>query len=345
LSVLAAPPALAQADDKASTNLQRGIKAMPVQRAAPHYPSNELTRGRQGWVQLSYVVTTDGKVVDPVVQDSSGSPSFEKAALRAVQDWAFEPATWNGKPVQQCDTKVMLTFAIDGNIKKVSPKFSRLYRRIDKLLLDGELEAARDEIDETFASFDMTLSELSWLWALRARYAGQIGDNDIQLSAVRKATAGSGKWIDDDLYPGLLLIRTIRELESGDYSSALESYDKLLSTGSDLPQIELMRPAIEKVESMVASDALLSVPGRIPDDANCVECEDDWHYDLLRRRFTIEAISGNLRDLEIRCQRQRVVDKVREDISWEIPASWGSCSVIVFGEPGAKFTLFEEPTA
>jgi TonB family protein len=156
LSVLAAPPALAQADDKASTNLQRGIKAMPVQRAAPHYPSNELTRGRQGWVQLSYVVTTDGKVVDPVVQDSSGSPSFEKAALRAVQDWAFEPATWNGKPVQQCDTKVMLTFAIDGNIKKVSPKFSRLYRRIDKLLLDGELEAARDEIDETFASFDMT---------------------------------------------------------------------------------------------------------------------------------------------------------------------------------------------
>jgi TonB family protein len=345
VSVLAASPSLAEAEEPDVPGPQVGVKAEWLRRTPPKYPRVELERGRQGWVILSYVVTTDGKVVDPVVQDSSGSASFEKAALRTVEDWTFKPATWNGEPVQQCDTKVMLTFAIEDQIQKVSQKFFRIYRKIDKMLLDGELEPAAKMLDETFESFDMTLSEISWLWALRARYAGQIGDNDMQLAAVRKATAGSGKWVDDDLYPGLLLIRTIRELESGDYSSALESYDKLLSTGSDLPQIELMRPAIEKVESMIASDALLSVPGRIPDDANCMECEDDWHYDLLRRRFTIEAISGNLRDLEIRCQRQRVVDKVREDISWEIPASWGSCSVIVFGEPGAKFTLFEEPTA
>jgi hypothetical protein len=96
---------------------------------------------------------------------------------------------------------------------------------------------------------------------------------------------------------------------------------------------------------MVESDVAFSVPGRIPGDASCADCADSWHYDLLRRKFSIAAIDGNLRDLEIRCSRQRVVDKAREDVSWEIPASWGSCSVIVFGEPGAKFALLEEPSA
>jgi len=53
--------------------MHRGVTAKPIKRIAPHYPRSELTQGRQGWVQLSYVVTTAGEIVDPVVENSSGT--------------------------------------------------------------------------------------------------------------------------------------------------------------------------------------------------------------------------------------------------------------------------------
>lgn len=58
------------------------IYAKPVVRTAPNYPTIELREGQQGWVELNYVVTTDGTVVEPVVEASSGSRAFERAAIK-----------------------------------------------------------------------------------------------------------------------------------------------------------------------------------------------------------------------------------------------------------------------
>ena len=62
--------------------------ACPVRHDAAVYPDRELRFGREGWVILSYVVRTDGLVRDVVIEDSSGVPAFEEAAVKAVSSRA-----------------------------------------------------------------------------------------------------------------------------------------------------------------------------------------------------------------------------------------------------------------
>lgn len=325
------------ADEPPASEPQLNIRAKPVVRTPPDYPHRELVRGQQGWVELSYVVTEDGRVIDPVVEDSSGSRLFEKAALRTVEAWKYEPATVNGKPVQQCQTKVLISFAIEDNELQVSRGFYSDYRKIDKALLKGDAGKAQELLDEMSEAGGMTNAELAWYWSLRARHEGLAGDKPAQLEALRKATVSDGRWITEELYPGILLLRAVRELETGDYVEAIGSYEKLLETGSDLPEIEALGEMIQKVRRFADSDQMLAVPASIE--------SENWRHRPLRRKFTLTQIQGTLDDLEIRCSWKRFVDKAREGVSWKIPESWGDCSIFVFGEPGSSFTLVEEPVA
>lgn len=58
-----------------------------------------MRRRFPGTVNLMFTVDPDGRVVDPVVQNSTDS-IFEAAALAAIRQWKFEPGKRGGKPVQ-----------------------------------------------------------------------------------------------------------------------------------------------------------------------------------------------------------------------------------------------------
>ena len=334
---LAAPAAYA--DDVS----QHRTYAKPVERPAPRYPVHELRRNQQGWVVLNYVVTDDGRVIEPVVEQSSGSRAFEDAAVYTVKSWRYEPARMNGKPVQQCKTKVRIAFAIQGAQDKVSRKFYVRYRNMEEMLEAGDIETASAELDTALQGEGMTLAEMSWLWALEARIAGMRGDKEGQLAALRRATAGASEWVTEDLLAGLLMTKTALELETGDFSAAMQSYDELRSTGSD--DTAQLEPFIEQVNALVASDDPFFAEARIGDNPNCETCESQWQYRPLRRSIEITDVDGELGDLELRCEWQRFVDQAREGVTWNIPESWGDCSLVVRGETGSTFKLFELPAS
>ena len=334
---LAAPAAYA--DDTS----QHRTYAKPVERPAPRYPVHELRRNQQGWVVLNYVVTDDGRVIEPVVEQSSGSRAFEDAAVYTVKSWRYEPARMNGEPVQQCKTKVRIAFAIQGAQDKVSRKFYIRYRKMEETLEAGDIETASAELDTALQGEGMTLAEMSWLWALEARIAGMRGDKEGQLAALRRATAGASEWVTEDLLAGLLMTKTALELETGDFSAAMQSYDELRSTGSD--DTAQLEPFIEQVNALVASDDPFFAEARIGDNPNCETCESQWQYRPLRRSIEITDVDGELGDLELRCEWQRFVDQAREGVTWNIPESWGDCSLVVRGETGSTFKLFELPAS
>jgi protein TonB len=77
----------------------------PVSRETPAYPSGALSRGVEGSVLLEYTVDARGRVVSPRVLEATPPGVFERAALRALSRWRYEPVDTGPKLM-----KVRLTF-------------------------------------------------------------------------------------------------------------------------------------------------------------------------------------------------------------------------------------------
>lgn len=76
------------------------VAAKLLRRNPPIYPPAMLRARRAGIVELSFTVEADGRVGDVEVLRATNK-EFADAAVRAVKDYKFQPATLNGKPVAQ----------------------------------------------------------------------------------------------------------------------------------------------------------------------------------------------------------------------------------------------------
>ncbi len=85
---------------------------LPIVRVAPVYPARALSRGLEGYVDMSFTVTTTGTVKDPVVIFSTSS-LFERAAIRAVLKFKYKPRVVDGVPVDVPNVKTRITFKIE----------------------------------------------------------------------------------------------------------------------------------------------------------------------------------------------------------------------------------------
>lgn len=70
----------------------------PLRQNQPVYPPPLRTAKVNGMVALKFVVDKNGTTRDIQVLQAS-NPEFERAAVRAVRNWVFEPGEKDGKPV------------------------------------------------------------------------------------------------------------------------------------------------------------------------------------------------------------------------------------------------------
>jgi protein TonB len=85
---------------------------LPIVRVAPVYPSRALSRGLEGFVDMSFTVTPAGTVTDPIVLQSTSS-LFERAATRAVLKFKYKPRVVDGVPIAVSGVKTRITFQIE----------------------------------------------------------------------------------------------------------------------------------------------------------------------------------------------------------------------------------------
>lgn len=114
-SINIAPPSVAANTDiggPSAMNVAEG-DYLPIVRVAPVYPARALSRGLEGYVDLSFTVTSAGTVADPVV-DFSTSSLFERAAIRAVLKFKYKPRVKDGVAIDVPNVKTRITFKIEG---------------------------------------------------------------------------------------------------------------------------------------------------------------------------------------------------------------------------------------
>lgn len=79
---------------------------------APKYPRAAERRSQSGWVDVVFVVTTDGMTSEIEIIGSEPGDLFVNAATRAVEKWEFEPVIENGQLVEK-RAGVRMMFAIE----------------------------------------------------------------------------------------------------------------------------------------------------------------------------------------------------------------------------------------
>ena len=85
---------------------------LPIVRVAPVYPSRALSRGLEGFVDMSFTVTTTGSVKDPIVLQSTSS-LFERAATQVVLKFKYKPRVVDGVPVEVPGVKTRISFELE----------------------------------------------------------------------------------------------------------------------------------------------------------------------------------------------------------------------------------------
>ena len=85
---------------------------VPLVRIDPQYPPQAQQRRLEGWVQIRFTVSGAGTVKNARIVKSSDLV-FENAALRAVEQWKYQPQLEAGKPVDRKDIDVLVRFDLE----------------------------------------------------------------------------------------------------------------------------------------------------------------------------------------------------------------------------------------
>lgn len=76
------------------------VAPKPALRAPLEFPARAKNREIEGYVVLNILINESGKVEKVSVLEGFPANTFEKAAVRSIRNWIFEPARYQGKPVK-----------------------------------------------------------------------------------------------------------------------------------------------------------------------------------------------------------------------------------------------------
>ena len=85
---------------------------VPLVRVEPLYPQRAAQRGIEGWVEVVFSISAAGTVSSPRVTGYHPSTVFNRAALKAIRKWKYNPKIEEGKAVERSGVQVRLTFEL-----------------------------------------------------------------------------------------------------------------------------------------------------------------------------------------------------------------------------------------
>lgn len=108
----------------------------PIRTVSPVHPAALQQRRIGGTVEIVCLVSETGEVQEATVQSAS-HPEFGEAALVAVRQWLFHPATKDGKPVAM-RVNVPFTFAVPEEINLEAILKRTIFREVSEPITPAE---------------------------------------------------------------------------------------------------------------------------------------------------------------------------------------------------------------
>ena len=90
---------------------------VPIFKVPPLYPRRAQERGIEGCVMLKFIVTKVGSVRNPVIEWSTPSGIFDRAAMRAAMKFKYKPQIRDGEAIEVKDVYNIIIFKIEDKDK------------------------------------------------------------------------------------------------------------------------------------------------------------------------------------------------------------------------------------
>lgn len=97
MAVAAAPPSIPAPSESQPAGVTREPVAILTPR--PAYPAAARRRGIEGEVVVAIRIDEEGRPASVSVQESSGVPALDEAAVKAGEAWRFDPALKDGQRI------------------------------------------------------------------------------------------------------------------------------------------------------------------------------------------------------------------------------------------------------
>ena len=107
-----------QEEEKEKIAVVEEVKIIPakiISREAPRYPNRAVQRNIEGWVEVRFIINTDGVPIDIEILAAEPSNIFDKVAVKAVENWKFSPARIEetGLPVNSEAIRTKVNFKLN----------------------------------------------------------------------------------------------------------------------------------------------------------------------------------------------------------------------------------------
>ncbi len=317
-------------------------KAVVVEQPNPNYPTEGLAKGQEGWVRMHYVVTADGRAIDPIVVDSCGGAQFEAEARKAIANWRFDaPASGGELPNNLVNIRTETQRGRNG----ATPNFTRYLREIVAAVNSNDLVSAQERVDHAHKIGGWNLYESVMLLLVAGRVDGAEGNMVGKLEHYRRALGVSNR---DSLNrngrrDALTKIFDLQD-QYGHYAEATRTFRLLEKERDNRAEMREFGPRAAEIKALLASDDTVTAAATIYNPCDCDAGEPLWYYRPARRTFSFANLNGNVERFEARCDSMRIRGDVVEGKRWTLAPEWGNCRMFVFGDDRASFDFLEHPT-
>ena len=297
----------------------------------PAYPSEARANFEEGWVQLQFMVSPEGKAYEAYVLQSVGSKEFQRAALQAIQDFTFEPAIENGHPIDSTAC-IKFKFELNGGLQGAREIYIAGYRAFDRAMAAGDKAAA----DAALAKLRISnLYEDAYYGVAQYRYALKWGDEKDQMSGLRRAIASesSAHYLPKTLFVSAL--RDLFRLEVGaqNFAAAMSTWETMLKAGIDQQTRSEFQPIVDKLNVLRTDDRAYAITGQI--------IESLWEYHLFKSWFHLAVSEGQITGVRLLCDKKYVEFKYDPELDYRVSNHYGQCALALSGDAGTQFRLIQ----
>jgi len=296
-----------------------------------HYPSAEIEREGEGWVNLGFMVDAKGKPFEITVVGSTGNKDFEKAAIRALQHSTFTPGTVNGKPMESA-SELKFTYRLDGGIYGARPEFSRAYRELVKAISASDRPAA----DAAMGELKVTnLYEDAFYGLARYYYAGKWGTPAEQRAGLERAIANErdAGYLSRQAFREALRALFLVDVKTLRYGEALDTWRELEKKHLDAKSMSQMNSIVEQLNMLKTDGRAYEITDVMP--------QGSWSLELFKRHFHVAVSSGRVSVIKLYCKKRFVSFAFDPTLDYEVKTRFGSCRMEMLGDAGTKFSVVQ----